>query len=68
MVSVTFWMFPIAVIMAVIKWLEADFGIDIGGMIEEWAVANPEIVEEIGVFINNSLASLEDFFAFLNNR
>lgn len=66
MVSITFWMFPIAVIMAIMEWLKIDFGIDIGGMIEEWAVANPEIVEEIGVFINDSLAALEEFFAFLN--
>ena len=68
MVSITFWMFPIAVIMAIVKWLETDCGIEITPMIEEWVNANPEIVEEIGVFINNSLASLEDFFAFLNNR
>lgn len=68
MVSVTFWMFPIAVIMAIVKWLETNCGIEITPMIEEWVNANPETVEIIGNFINDSISALENFFMFLNNR
>lgn len=68
MASITFWMLPFAVILSIIEWLKIEFGIDIGAAIEEWALANPEIVEEIGNFINDSISNLEEFFMFLNNR
>ena len=58
MVSVTFWMFPIAVIMALMEWLKANNIIDIGAMIEEWATANPETVEGIAEFIKNTISNL----------
>lgn len=55
-------MFPIAVIFAIVKWLETDYGINITAMLEEWANANPETVEGIFEFINKVVNSIEDFF------
>lgn len=62
MTSITFFMLPVALVMALAEWLKADHGIDIAAMIEEWALANPEVVGNVFDFINKAVETLENFF------